>query len=72
MDTAILLVFFGNNLTGGKYVAMGENSTREAYDGCCYNTHAEMDAIRRLPPLNLRGRKKVITLLVVQFDKLRM
>lgn len=49
---------------------MGENSTREAYDGCCYNIHAEMDAIRRLPPLDLRGRKRAIILLVVRIDKL--
>jgi hypothetical protein len=50
-------------------VALGENSIREARRGCGYSLHAEMDAIRKLPPLRMRGRKKEITLLVIRIDR---
>jgi len=47
----------------------GENSTREARNGCCYGIHAEMDAIRKLPPLQLKRKKKLINLIVVRVDR---
>ena len=57
---------------GMGYVAkkrlIGENSTREAYSGCCYNSHAEMDAIRKLPPV-YDNKKHNISLIVVRVQK---
>lgn len=50
-------------------LSIGENSQREARSGCCYNSHAEMDAIRKLPPLNLRGRKQSLNLIVIRVDR---
>ena len=49
---------------------MGENSVREARSGCRYCLHAEMDAIRRLPPLKQKSHKRNITLLVIRIDRL--
>lgn len=69
LDAVILLAFFMENQSRGKKIPYGENSTREARNGCCYSLHAEMDAIRHLPPLKLRGRKQVINLLVIRIDR---
>lgn len=49
---------------------MGENSVREARSGCCYSLHAEMDAIKHLPPLKIKSHKRIIMLLVIRIDKL--
>ena len=48
---------------------MGENSTRQARNGCCYNMHAEMDIIRKLPPLKFKAKKTNINLIVIRVDK---
>lgn len=48
---------------------MGENSTRQARNGCCYGLHAEMDAIRKLPPIPLKAKKKKINLIVIRIDR---
>jgi hypothetical protein len=55
--------------SGGKKVAYGENSVREARTGCCYTLHAEMDAIRRLPPCIKKGHRKEIDLVVIRIDR---
>lgn len=47
-----------------KNVAIGENSTREMWNGCCYGRHAEMDAVKHLP-INTKTIKKTIVDLVV-------
>lgn len=48
----------------------GENSTREAHKGCCYSTHAEMDAIKKLPKIKIKGKRKNINLVVIRIDKI--
>jgi cytidine deaminase len=50
-------------------VAIGENSMREAHTGCCYGSHAEMDAIRKLPPRYGSKRKTTVDLVVVRVGK---
>lgn len=41
---------------------------REAHTGCCYGSHAEMDAIRKLPPR--KGSRKIsVDLVVVRVSK---
>jgi hypothetical protein len=50
-------------------VAFGENSVREAWNGCCYGLHAEMDALRKLPFIPKKNRKIEINLLVIRVDK---
>lgn len=50
-------------------ICIGENTAREARSGCCYSTHAEMEAIKRLPPLNMRGRKQHLNLVVIRVDR---
>ncbi len=51
-----------------KKVAFGENSTREHHSGCCYGSHAEMEAIRKLPPT--RGSRNIhIDLIVIRISK---
>jgi len=52
-----------------KKMIIGENSTREARNGCCYGLHAEMDAIRKLPPLQFQRKKKVIDLIIIRVGK---
>lgn len=51
-------------------MSTGENSTREARNGCCYGLHAEMDAIRKLPPIPLKAKKKRISLVVIRVDRM--
>ena len=41
---------------------------REARRGCCYGLHAEMDAIRRLPP-KTHKRQILVDLVVVRVSK---
>lgn len=66
-----LACFWQNNQFHWKgKLSIGENSQREARSGCCYCSHAEMDAIRKLPPLKLRGRKQEINLIVIRVDRL--
>ena len=43
-------------------VAIGANSSREAWCGCCYGRHAESDAILSLPP---NKTKRVITVDII-------
>ena len=50
-------------------LAMGENSTREARNGCCYTLHAEMDAIRKLPPIIKKAKRKRIILIVIRINR---
>ena len=59
-----------NQLNWSEKLSIGENSQREARSGCCYSAHAEMEAIRKLPPLKLRGRKQEINLIVIRVDRL--
>ena len=49
-------------------VAFGESSCRELYSGCCYGSHAEMDAIRKLPT-SKNKRKISIDLIVIRVAK---
>lgn len=58
-----------NQLNWREKISIGENSQREARNGCCYCSHAEMDAIRKLPPLKLRGRKQNLSLIVIRVDR---
>ena len=51
-----------------KKVAFGESSTRKQRSGCCYGSHAEMDAIRKLPP-TYGKRKILIDLIVIRVTK---
>lgn len=48
---------------------VSENSVREMRNGCCYGLHAEMAAIKKLPPLRLRGKKQIINLIVIRINK---
>ncbi len=48
---------------------ISENSLRELRNGCCYGSHAEMSAMRKLPPLKFRGRRQIINLVVIRIDK---
>lgn len=41
---------------------------REARSGCCYGSHAEMDAIRKLPP-KYGSRKILVDLVVIRVGK---
>lgn len=51
-------------------LTIGENSSREAYNGCSYARHAEMDAIMKLPPLyQKKAKRKKISLIVIRIDK---
>jgi len=50
-------------------VSLGENSTREPRNGCCYTSHAEMEAVNKLPPIRLRGKKKKIILIVIRINR---
>lgn len=52
----------------GKKVSTGENSPREAWNGCKYGTHAEMDALNHLPPQEIKANKKTINLIVIRMD----
>jgi len=61
--------FYRGYLDVLKKVSMGENSTREARNGCCYSMHAEMEAISRLPPLPLKAKKKRIILIVIRINR---
>lgn len=45
----------------------GNNSTREYYKGCCYGCHAEVSAMKRLPP-NKSKKRKTINLLVIRVN----
>ena len=49
-------------------ISIGENSTREAWCGANFGRHAEMDAIRRLPPRTPRSKQKYIDLIVIRVD----
>lgn len=60
---------FLQELSGGKNLAFGENSVREAYAGCGYGLHAEMDAIRKLPPNYNRRKRREIDLVVIRVDR---
>ena len=53
----IFPVLYKANQSGGKNMTIGENSLRESFPGCCYGTHAEMDAIKHLPPLKNKAKK---------------
>ena len=48
---------------------ISENSLRELRTGCCYGSHAEMAALRKLPPIRFRGRRQIINLVVIRIDK---
>ena len=55
-----------------KKLAIGINSNREVWHGCCYGLHAEVDAIKHLKPRKGKGRnikKKNINLLVIRVNK---
>lgn len=54
---------------GDSTMTFGENSVREARSGCCFGIHAEMDAIRKLPPLQFKRKKKILNLIVIRVDK---
>jgi cytidine deaminase len=45
----------------------GNNSTREYYRGCCYGCHAEVSAMKKLPP-NKNKKRKIINLLVIRVN----
>lgn len=65
-----LATFWYGNKKYNKYNIISENSLRESRNGCNYSSHAEMDALKHLPPLYLYGRKKrVIDLIVIRIDK---
>ena len=68
----ICLVFYqGDGKVRGK-IAYGNNSDREAFSGCCYGTHAEMNAIEHLKKTAILGgnKKKCIklSLIVIKVD----
>lgn len=49
--------------------SIGENSTREAWCGCKYGTHAEVEAMQRLPPPQSNTiKRKYADLLVIRVD----
>ena len=48
---------------------MGENSPREARKGCCYSLHAEMDAIRRLPPITIKAKRKKLIMIIIRINR---
>ena len=48
---------------------MGENSTREARKGCCYSLHAEMDAIRKLPPITKKAKKTRLVMIIIRINR---
>ena len=50
----------------GNAIKKGDNTTRENFNGCCYGRHAEMSAIKKLPPLKDKKKKKVVNLLVIR------
>ena len=66
---AIPPLSFHQELSGGKNLALGENSVREAYTGCGYGRHAEMDAISKLPPNYNRRKRREIDLIVIRVDR---
>lgn len=61
--------FLHGSQGGMKKVTTGENSQREAWKGCKYGTHAEVDALNHLPPpQELKAYKKTINLIVIRID----
>jgi hypothetical protein len=48
-------------------ISIGENSTREAWCGCTYGMHAEMEALSKLHPCPPNSKKK-IDLIVIRVD----
>jgi hypothetical protein len=48
---------------------VGENDYREVYPGCCYYEHAEVSAIKKLPPNCCKKRKIKIDILVIRVTK---
>src|SRR5439155_13291228 len=64
----IFPVLYKANQSGGKNMTIGENSLRESFPGCCYGTHAEMDAIKHLPPLKNKAKKIDLNLVVIRTD----
>ena len=63
-----LYLGYVTNANNIKNMIIGENSSREAYSGCCYNTHAEMNAIGKLPPV-YDNKKRKIYIVVIRIDK---
>jgi hypothetical protein len=51
-----------------KKVALGFNSDREAYAGCCYITHSEMDAMNKLKK-NKNSKPIPIDIYVIRVNK---
>jgi hypothetical protein len=62
------VVFYGGDIE--KQIVSGQNSMREAWNGCGYGLHAEMEAISHLPPQNKNARRKYIDLIVIRVDLL--
>lgn len=63
----MLALFVGYHGTVYK-VASGANSDREAWKGCKYGRHAEVEAKLRLPPSD--KKTKHINLIVIRTDKI--
>lgn len=48
----------------------GINSTQEDWNGCKYGRHAEMDVLKKLPPIKGKRKKKIdLDLLVVRVTR---
>ena len=52
----------------GKKLSVGYNSDREAYRGCCYGKHSEMDAIFKLKR-NYKSKSIPIDIYVTRVNK---
>ena len=69
-----LRVFYkANNLKGIVKLSQGTNAFRESFNGCCYGCHAEIAAMKRLPPYKRnkknkkrRVKRKAVNLLVIR------
>jgi len=75
LSLVIVLVWFNGNLNGGKKVLQGYNSFKDAWNGCNYTNHAEMDIIRKLNRVSKHKetkrekRKKTYNLVVIRVNK---
>lgn len=52
-----------------KRLAVGFNSTREAWSGCRYGRHAEQDVLMKLKPRRKKKNRLEIDLLVIRVGK---
>ena len=52
----------------GNVTRIGQNDINEAYNGCMYGVHAEMNALFKLPPLNRQKTRIRLNIVVVRID----